>query len=79
MANYIPKIEYGTGPTTVTFDLPPTGDNLDETFKANAATNLSNSGSSQTQWNYNEHIFSPKFTFVTQAIHDSIFLIPDSQ
>jgi hypothetical protein len=71
--NYIPKIVYGTGPTTITFELPPTGDNLDEVFKSNNATNTSNSGMTQTQWNYNEHIFSPKFTFITQALHDSIY------
>lgn len=73
MANFIPKIVYGTGPTTIQFDMPPTGDNLDETFKANAATNYSNAGKSQTQWNYNEHIFSPKFTFVTQSLHDAVY------
>lgn len=73
MANFIPKIEYDTGPITVQFELPPAGDNLDETFKSNAATNKSNSGLEQTQWNYNEHIISPKMTFVSQSVHDAFY------
>lgn len=72
MANYIPKIEYGVGPTTIQFDYPPQGDNLDETFSGNAVTNRSNAGVEQTQWNYNEHTISPKFTFVSQSIHDAL-------
>lgn len=71
--NFIPKIEYGSGPTTITFDYPPEGDNLDERFTANAASNKSNSGKEQTQWNYNEHVISPKFTFVSQALHDAFY------
>ena len=70
--NYIPKIEYGTGPTVITFELPPEGDNLDENFKANVNKTVSTAGVEQVQWNYNEHIISPNFVFVSQAIHDQL-------
>lgn len=71
--NFIPKIEYGSGPTTITFELPPAGDNLDEKIVGNTVTNKSNSGIEQSQFNYNEHIISPKMTFVSQAIKDAFY------
>lgn len=71
--NYIPKIEYNSPTITITFDLPPQGDNLDERFVSNSSVTRSNSGIEQTQWNYNEHIISPKLTFVSQTLHDSFY------
>lgn len=70
--NYIPKIEYGTGPTVITFELPPQGDNLDESFKANVTKTISTAGVEQVQWNYNEHYISPAFTFVSQVLRDQL-------
>lgn len=70
--NYIPKIEYDTGPTTIQFELPPEGDNLDETYQANVQKTVSSGGVEQSQWNYNEHIISPNFVLIPQAIHDQL-------
>lgn len=70
--NYIPKIQYGTGPTTITFELPPEGDNLDEIFRANVNKTISTGGVEQVQWNYNEHLISPNFVFLTQSLHDQL-------
>ncbi len=77
MANYIPKIEYGSPTTTITFDLPPEGDNLDQRFRANSARSVSSGGVEQTQFNYNEETISPKFVFVSNAtklLIDTFFL-----
>lgn len=72
MAVKIPKIEYGSGPTTITFELPPSGDFLNERNRANARTTISSSGVEQTQWNYNTQEITVNFVFLTQALIDSL-------
>ncbi len=72
MANLVPQIEYGSPTTTITFELPPTGDNLNERNRANARTTISTGGVEQTQWNYNSQEITVNFTFLTQTLIDSL-------
>lgn len=66
--NFIPKIEYGPGPTTVTLEFPPEGDNLNEVEKSNVQRTISGSGIAQHQFNYTEQIIAVNLVFVTQAL-----------
>ncbi len=72
MANFIPKIEYGSPTTTITFTLPPEGDNLKESNRSNIQRSVSGNGTIQFEWNYNEKIISPSFTFLTQSLINSL-------
>ena len=70
--NYIPKIEYTSAPITITFELPPEGDNLNEKNKANERTTYSDGGVPQTQFNYFTRQFKVRFRFLTQALQDEL-------
>ena len=68
MANYKPKISYGSGPTTITFELPPVDDFRNEDLTANARTTTSTGGVDQTQFNYIREKRTIKMSFVSEAI-----------
>ena len=68
MANFIPKIEFGTGPTTITFDLPPEGDFRSQNFNASEKTSTSNNGTEQTQFNFTEDRLGLSFFFISETI-----------
>lgn len=68
MALLIPKIEYGSPTTTITFELPPTGDNINERNRANARTTISTGGVEQTQWNYNTQEITVNFSFLSESL-----------
>lgn len=53
------------------FDLPPTGDNLNEKERANTKRSVSGNGSTQHQFNFIEERIGPKFAFITEAIQAS--------
>ena len=72
MADFIPKIEYGTGPTTIEFDVPPIDDPLRERVVSNQRTLKSNNGTTQTQFNYNEEILNPRFRGLSKALADAL-------
>ena len=66
----IPKLIYDA--TTITFELPPTGDNINEKVSTNARTTLSSNGTEQTQFNYNSQDYVVNFAFLTQALVDEM-------
>lgn len=71
MANFIPKIEYThpiDGATTITFDLPPEGDNINESVRGVGRDSVSSSGSRQTQWNFNQENRTFNFVFLTESL-----------
>lgn len=72
MSALIPKIEYGSPTTTITFELPPSGDNINERNRANVRTSISTSGVEQSQFNYNSQEITVNFSFLTQALIDSL-------
>lgn len=71
MANYIPKIGYDTGPTYVTFTLPPEGDPYNEVATAANVTTVAASGVIQNNQLYQEQVYKLKFTFVTKTVADA--------
>lgn len=77
MANKIPKIEYTSAPITITFELPPSGDFRNDTYKANSKSSKSSNGTEQVQFNYTDHVQGLNFPFVSEAIKlelDTFFL-----
>jgi len=74
MANFIPKIEYGLGPTIVTFEFPPEGDYLNETIDASETTNRSFNGKVQTTWGYNSQQLNPHFKLVNHDVKNKVEL-----
>lgn len=66
----VPKLVYDV--TTITFELPPTGDNINEQVKSNARTTLSSNGAEQTQFNYNTQDYVVNFSFLTQVLVDEM-------
>ncbi len=75
MANFVPKIEYtpdGGSPTTITFDLPPEEDNLNQDTRGANRRTISNNGTVQVQNNYEEDRFQVNFVFLSQALVDSL-------
>ncbi len=72
MANFIPKIIYGTGPTTIQFEYPPEGDNLNRSAKSSIAVSKSTSGVIQAQFNYLEEDYDVNFVFLTQSLRDQL-------
>ena len=76
MANLIPKIEYGIGPTIIEFDLPPSGyDNEAKDLNINAAVSQAQNGEQQISLNNIEEKFKPKFKLVTKTIVDAIEIL----
>ena len=67
MADFIPKISYGSGPTVITLSLPPEGDPIGESITVNHETVLSNNGTTQTQYNYTDQIYNVNFVFLTSS------------
>lgn len=60
--DFIPKIEYGTIPTTITFRLPPEGrDPLGRQVTLKGDVSESSSGITQTSIDYLEEVFRVKF------------------
>jgi len=74
MANLIPKIEYGLGPTVVTFEFPPEGDYIRESLDASETTSRSFNGNIQTTWGYNQQTISPHFKLVNHDIKNKVEL-----
>jgi len=74
MANLIPKIEYGLGPTIVTFEFPPEGDYIRESLDASETTSRSFNGNIQTTWGYNQQTISPHFKLVNHDIKNKVDL-----
>lgn len=72
MADFKPRISYNTGPTVITFALPPVDDPFSEKAKAVNVTAVSSSGAIQCNQLYQEEILGPiKLSFVTEALTDS--------
>lgn len=76
MSNFIPKIEYielNTGtPKTITFDSPPEGDPLSESYEHSSTITTSNNGTRQTAHNYVRKEYSIEFLFQSQAVKDAM-------
>jgi hypothetical protein len=72
VANFKPRISYDTGPTVITFLVPPEGDPYKEQMKANNQVSVSSSGAMQCHQLFQEEILGPiKLTFVTETLADS--------
>lgn len=72
-AHPIPKIEYGIGPTVISFDYPPSeGNKKREEIEAVGKTSESLSGVRQVQRNYLEGSRKMKFKFLSEALMTSI-------
>lgn len=56
----------------ITMDLPPQGDNEREQIKSKIRVTISNNGTLQGQFNYNEERISPRFVFVSEALMNSL-------
>ena len=65
MANWIPKIEYGTIPTVISFTYPPDGDPINEKVKSYKREILSYSGNKQVSFSYFEEVVAIKFNLLT--------------
>jgi len=72
MANWIPRIQYGGGPTTINFTYPPEGDPENEVLRGDVRVSQSNSGNEQVQWNYTEEIWTINFVFLSQTELDNL-------
>lgn len=73
--NFIPKFEYEhptLGTTTITFELPPENDPLDQRFRVNGRETRSNSGQDQFQFNYVDQTFRLRLVFLTKTLIDEI-------
>ncbi len=75
MSNFIPKIEYiellTLTPKTITFDTPPEGDPLNESYRSNAITKRTTAGVKQTQFNFNMKTYKFEFIFQSETIKDA--------
>lgn len=71
MANNIPKIIYGSGPTTITFDYPPSGDPLNEKLEGAGDESISADGTLQYSHRYIERTYKVKLEFVTKTDADA--------
>ena len=69
--NWIPKIIYGSGSTTITFDYPPDGMNVRglET-KGTGAVSHSADGSEQTSFNHLEEVSTVNFKMISTSLKD---------
>ncbi len=77
MADHIPRIVYGSVPTTIQFIYPPEGDPLGEIPKASNVTTLSANGQIQNNQKYVARFYSMKMFFVSEtvkALFDTFFL-----
>lgn len=72
MANWIPEIQYGAGPTTLNFTYPPEGDPQNESLSGDLIVSKSLDGTQQTQWNYTEEIITLNFVFLTKTQLDNL-------
>ena len=66
--NFVPKISYGTG-GAVDFELPPSQDFRNLNTKTSQRSAVSTNGTVQTQFNYNEETYRPRFTLVPEVIY----------
>ena len=66
MANWIPKIEYGTIPTTIYLRLPPEGDPIGERITTTKKTTKSLTGYEVNQLQFNEERFNLNFTMLNK-------------
>jgi hypothetical protein len=64
MASFIPKIVYGTGPTTINFTYPWSSD-PGEQSKADAAQSTALAGDLQTSYNHTEVMRQVQFQFLS--------------
>lgn len=76
MANWIPKIEYtelltGT-PKTITFDNPPEGDPLGESYKTKKIVTTSDDGTRQTVFKHTRKHLKVEFLFQSEAVKDKV-------
>ena len=67
MPSWIPKIIYGTGPTTLTFPNVPCGDPLGEVMSPDVVLQESNVGVRQNQYNHTKRYYSLDFTFLSST------------
>jgi hypothetical protein len=77
MAINTPKIEYGTTPTVIEFDYPPSDDFRNTNIMANSSEAVSNNGKIQVQYNFTENNASLSFTFISEELKlklDAFFL-----
>ncbi len=65
---FIPKIEFGTGPTTIEFLLPPKGDPFGESTNAFNRTSTSRSGLRQVVHDYIEKEFTVTWSHISFTI-----------
>jgi len=76
MANFIPKIEYielnTLTPKSITFDSPPEGDPIGESYKHSSTVTSSNNGQRQTAHNYVRKIYDIDFIFQSKEIKEAM-------
>ena len=73
MANFIPKIEYGVGPTTIEFEYPLLGrDPFEEEIKFKGKVDEIATGTTQTSFLANIAMKKLKFGNVNQTILDQL-------
>lgn len=72
MSDFVAKLEYTpvATPITIEFDIPPERDPLRERINTKQRTSISENGSVQTQFNYNEEIINPRFRGLSKTIVD---------
>lgn len=70
--NFIPKIEFGVGPTIIENDLPPKGDPRGEQVKSIGRTKTAKSGLRQRVTDFIEQDFEVTWSFVTKAKRDEL-------
>lgn len=68
MADFIPRISYGSGPTVVAFTYAPDGDPVNEVAKTYTTSTTSASGVIQANQKYIESIRTLKVSFVSSTI-----------
>lgn len=67
IANWIPMISWGPGPSTYTFPDPPSGDPLGQVFAADWDTLTANKGKMWIQYNFTEQTFTITYAFLTES------------
>lgn len=73
MSNFIPKIEYGITPTTITFEYPPEGsDPFGKSIRTKSQVGESASGKTQTSFLANIETYDLEFAFVKKSIIDEL-------
>ncbi len=70
--NFIPKIVYGSSPTTITFDYPPEKDPFGEEIQTVGDEAISASGEEQFSQLYNRQIFTIRFKALTKTLADAM-------